>query len=149
VTAVGHDVHLEGPVAGPPPRVTCGPRKVHQMAHRHDGVVRAVRQEHRPAIARDRGTGADRVNAMPARSQVDARRQPCERVGDRIGQGEPGEPEGLARQAIRIARRRDTDERQGPGVRGRCEDRATASDGVAEDAGTGHLGASREHVERS
>ena len=71
-----------------------------EVGNGHDVVGVAVDEEDRAIVGGERGRGADRCDAMAARPEVDPRRQPGERVGDRIRDREMGEPEGLAGQPI-------------------------------------------------
>ena len=73
---------------------------------RHDAVLGAVDEQDRPvdgAHGARRAHGANRVAAGP---EVDAGRQPGERPGDRRRDRQPGEPERLAGQPVRVGGRR-------------------------------------------
>ena len=74
------------------------------MGRRHDGVFHAMDEEDRAGVRGDRPAGRQVAYAMPARADVDPRRERGE--GRREGLRDPqiGEPERLAGQASRVGR---------------------------------------------
>ena len=90
-----------------------------QMAERHDRVVVAVREQDRAAIPGDGRRGADVGHTVAARPEVDAGRQPGERVGDRVGDRQVGEAERLAGEAVRVGRASTSPRRPRPAGRRR------------------------------
>ena len=79
-------------------------RQALDVGDRDDGVLVAVGQQHRPAVARDGLGGGDLRDAVAARREVHPRRQPGEGIGDDVRDGQVGEAEGLTGQPERIGR---------------------------------------------
>ena len=103
---------------------------------RHDRVVIAVGEQDRALVAGDGRRRADVVDDVAARPEVDAGRQPGERVGDR-GPGSAGGPaERLSSEAVRARRAGRGDDGGDPWVRGGRQDRADATHRMAEIAPT-------------
>jgi hypothetical protein len=98
----GLDRCCVGVAVARPPRSRCQSREV---TDRDDIVAVAVDEQDRTRVARDGRRGGDVGDDVAARAQVDVRRQPRERIGDRIRDREPREAEGLASQAIWVGRR--------------------------------------------
>ena len=119
-----------------------------EMADRDDGVLVAVRQQDRPLVPGERRAGADLVDVVAARTQVDPRREPGQRVGDRVGQRQPGEIEGQPREAVRAGRAGGRNERGDPRVGGRRQDRPDAAHRMADDPADRHLGLLDQRAER-
>ena len=89
--AARHDQRLDGGRSGSPARAGSGRgREALQVAGRHDRVLVAVGEEDRAAIARDRRGRVDVADDVAARPEVDAGREPRERVGDRVGDRQAG-----------------------------------------------------------
>ena len=107
----------------------------------------AVGEQDRAAVAGDRVGGADLAHDVAARPEVDARRQPGERVGDRVGDRQVGEPERLAGQSVRVGRRRGRDEHGDARVGGRGQDRPDPAHRVPDDAAGRHLRSGEQGVE--
>ena len=101
------------PAGRPAPTGPRGGGEPVQVGERHDGVVRR-----RGRAGSGRGSGRWPPTALTsrdhvaARPEVHARRQPGEGIGDRVGDRQVGEPERLAREPVRVGRRRRRDERR-------------------------------------
>ncbi len=119
-----------------------------QVSDRHDVVRIAVDQQDR---ARYRAIAA--VALMSATTclrgpQVDAGREPGERVGDRIGDGQAGQPERLAGESVGVGRRRGRDDGGDARVGGAGQDRPDRPHRVAGDRAARHLGTGEQRLER-
>ena len=104
-------------------------------------VARAARpcRSPRGRAGPDRRSGRSRVAALmsstpvAARPDVDARREPGERIGDRVRDRQVGEPERLAGEPVRIGRCRGRDDGRDPRVGGAREDRPDGAHRVTGD----------------
>ncbi len=147
VAAFGHDEQLDvGRVAA-----SCGDCRIPQprrVTERDDSVELAVDKQDRPTVARDRDAGADVVDPVSARADELASGEPAERAGDRGGERQVGEPEGLADQAAWIGRRRRADQGGHPWVRGGGQDRPDPAHRVTEQRAGGDLRAGHQGRER-
>ena len=72
-----------------------------------------------PSIRRSAVRRGDVGDDVAARPEVDPGREPGQRIGDHVGEGESGEPERLAGQAPRVGRRRRSRRRRRSGARRR------------------------------
>ena len=75
------------------------------VPERHDLVGVAVGEQDRAAVARDGPRRADVRDRVAARREVDAGRQPGQRIGDRVGDRQVGQAERLAGEPVGIGRR--------------------------------------------
>ena len=117
------------------------------MAHRHDRVVIAVREQDRALVSGDGRRRADVVDDVAARSKVDTGRQPGERVGDEVGDRQAGQLERQSSEAVRARGTGRRDDGSDPRVRGGRQDRADAAHRMADDRPDADLGLLDQRVE--
>ncbi len=108
---------------GRPSRVEGGPGDPPGVGDRHDRIRPAVGDQEGTLVADHRMPGADLPEEVATRPEVDPGRQPGERLGDRPGDGQPGEAECLADHRPRIGRRGHAHDGGDPWIGGRGQDR--------------------------
>ena len=108
-----------------------------------------MREQDRARVTSDRRGRADRGHDMATRPQVDPRRQPRQWVGDRVRDGEPGELECQAGEAVGSGRARGRDEGSHTRFGSGGEDGTDAAHGVTGDRPHGHLRLLDESAKRS
>ncbi len=114
---------------------------------RHDRVELPVREQDRTGVLGDRLRRADVSDPMAARSDVDAGRQPCQRIGDHVRDRQVREAEGLAGEAVRIGRGRGGHDGRDARIGGCREDRPDGAHRMARDRRPGDLGSLQERPE--
>ena len=118
-----------------------------EVAKRDDGVLLAVREQHRALEGCDCSDRIDLLDAMPPRPEEHAGREPRQRVRDRVGERQVGEAERLTREAIWIRRSRRCHERGDARVRGGGEDRPDRTHRMPRDRCHGDLRPAEEDVD--